>query len=109
MRQTVADLGAKAILAPTVSGSTPRLIASFRPSAPIIAVTPTPRVRNQLALLWGTQTLLAERRETMDAVIEDAIVVAERSDYVEKGDTVVLTAGIAGHAGATNLMMVRTV
>ena len=109
VKQTVKDLGAKAILAPTVSGSTPRLIASFRPSAPIIAVTPTPRVQNQLALLWGTQSLLAERRETMDAVIEDAIVVAERSDYVEKGDTVVLTAGIAGHAGATNLMMVRTI
>ena len=47
---TATETRAKAIIAPTVSGSTAKLMASFRPEVPLIAVTPSPMVQRQLAL-----------------------------------------------------------
>lgn len=108
--QTANELGAKAIIAPTVSGATARFIASFRPKVPVIAVTPSPMVQRQLCLHWGTYPLLTRRLSNTDEVVNDAINVAQASSMVTPGDSVVLTAGVVGSArSATNLMMVRTI
>ncbi len=108
--QTANELGAKAIIAPTVSGATARFIASFRPKVPVIAVTPSPMVQRQLCLHWGIYPLLTRRLSNTDEVVNDAISVAQAGGMVGAGDTVVLTAGMVGSArNATNLMMVRTI
>ena len=101
---------AKAIIAPTVSGATARLMAGFRPDAPLIAVTPSPMVQRQLALCWGTYPLLTKRLSNTDEVVTDAINLAYAKGYIGEGDTVVLTAGVVGNVrSATNLMMVRRI
>ena len=108
--QTANELNAKAIIAPTVSGSTARFIASFRPRVPVIAVTPSPMVQRQLCMYWGTYPMLTRRLSNTDDVVNDAINVAQSSRMVNPGDTVVLTAGVVGSVrSATNLMMVRTI
>jgi pyruvate kinase len=108
--QTADELNAKAIIAPTISGSTARFIASFRPKVPVIAVTPSPMVQRQLCMYWGTYPLLTRRLSNTDEVINDAIRVAQENGMVSPGDTVVLTAGVVGSVrSATNLMMVRTI
>jgi pyruvate kinase len=107
---TANELSAKAIIAPTVSGSTARFIASFRPHVPVIAVTPSPMVQRQLCLHWGVTALLTRRLSNTDEVVTDAINVAQRAKLLNPGDTVVLTAGVVGSVrSATNLMMVRMV
>jgi len=107
---TANDTKARAIIAPTVSGSTARLMSAFRPHVPLIAITPSPMVQRQLCLFWGTYPLLTRRLSNMDEVVTDAINVAQRHGYVSPGDTVVLTAGVVGNVrNATNLMMVRTI
>ncbi|MEX1019558.1 MAG: pyruvate kinase [Litorilinea sp.] len=108
--QTANQLGAKAIIAPTVSGATARFIASFRPKVPVVAVTPSPMVQRQLCMHWGTYPLVTRRLSNTDEVVNDAIKVAEDAGLVNPGDTVVLTAGVVGSVrSATNLMMVRSV
>lgn len=107
---TAHDINAAAIVAPTVSGNTAKLIAAFRPNVPVIAITPSPMVQRQLCLHWGIYSLLTRRFNSTDEVVVDAVRVAQKAGYVDEGDTVILTAGMVGSVrSATNLMMVRTI
>lgn len=107
---TANETKARAIIAPTISGATARLMASFRPDVPLIAVTPSPMVQRQLTLFWGTYPLLTRRLSNTDEVVMDAINVAQAKGFVGEGDTVVLTAGVVGNVrSATNLLMVRRI
>lgn len=107
---TANETRARAIIAPTISGATARLMSAFRPEVPLIAVTPSPMVQRQLALYWGTHPLLTKRLSNTDEVVTDAINVAQAKGYVGEGDTVVLTAGVVGNVrSATSLMMVRRI
>ncbi|MBV7329666.1 pyruvate kinase [Chloroflexi bacterium TSY] len=109
--QTAADINAAAIIAPTVTGNTAKLISAFRPGAPVIAITPNERAHRQLCLYWGTYPLVTkEIFNTTDEVIEDAMEIAQKHGYVQTGDMVVITGGMAGPVRrATNLMTVRTI
>jgi pyruvate kinase len=108
--QTAHDIKAAAIIAPTVSGNTAKLIAAFRPNVPVVAATPSPMVQRQLCLHWGVYALLTRRFNSTDEVVVDAVRMAQNAGYVHEGDTVILTAGMVGSVrSATNLMMVRTI
>ena len=109
-RETACDLGAAAIIAPTISGHTARVISKYRPHCPIIAVTPDPRVQRQLALYWGVRPLLSTRADTTDEIIAEAVRVAQEHGLVKQGDVVVITAGSAGSGpGTTDIMKVHIV
>jgi len=108
--ETAQDLGAAAIITPTVSGHTARMVAKYRPQAPIIAVTPNPMVQRQLSLYWGVYPLLAERTDNTDEMVANAVKAAQAHGFARQGDVVVITAGAAGSApGTTNLMKVHVV
>ncbi|MBO8127107.1 MAG: pyruvate kinase [Firmicutes bacterium] len=108
--QTAEDLAAKAIITSTESGTTARLVASYRPKAPIVAATPNPRVAKQLTLSWGVSPVLVPRTSDIDSMIEVTIRAAEEQGFVQKGDTVVMTAGLRpGIAGSTNLLKVHII
>jgi pyruvate kinase len=108
--RTAEEVQAKAIIAPTVSGTTARIMASFRPNVPVIAITPSPMVQRQLCMHWGTYPLLTKRLSNTDEVVNDAVSVALKSGMIAPGDTVVLTAGVVGAVrSSTNLMMVRSI
>ncbi len=108
--ETASDLGAAAIITPTLSGHTPRVISKYRPCCPIIAVTPSPVVQRQLVLYWGVRPLLSRRAESTDETIAGAVRAAQEHGLVKKGDTVVITAGAAGSGpGTTDVMKVQVV
>src|SRR5262249_27182459 len=52
--------GVAAIVTPTLSGRTARLIARHRPQARIVAPAPSEQVRRQMALYWGVQPVPME-------------------------------------------------
>jgi pyruvate kinase len=109
-RETACDLGAAAIITPTVSGHTARVISKYRPHCPIVAVTPSPRVQCQLVLYWGVRPLLSRRAESTDETIAGAVRAAQEHGLVKQGDVVVITAGAAGSgAGTTDIMKVQVV
>ena len=108
--ETAQNVGAAAIIAPTVRGATAKKLARFRPSVPIIAVTPNHLVYRQLALFWGVYPLMGQRMNTIDEMLEDAVRIALQAGFVEQGDVTVVTGGVVGGVpGATNLMTVRRI
>ncbi len=107
---TAMHLAVAAIIAPTVSGYTARLLSRFRPPCPIIAVTPDPLVQRRLTLYWGVRPLTAPRAADTDAMIAGAIRAAQERGFVREGDRVVITAGAAGSPpGTTDLMKVQEI
>jgi len=101
-------LRASAIITPTMSGSTARILSRFRSPSPIIAITPNPAVQHQLALFWGVHPLLSRRAPDTDTVIEEAVNTAAAAGLVHEGEAVVITAGTGGHmVGTTTLIKVH--
>ena len=109
-RSAADNLRAAAIITPTSSGYTARLMSHQRPWMPIIAVTPDAHVQSELGLYWGVIPLAAPRTENTDEMLAQAVRVAQARGLVQAGDTLVLTGGAAGSApGTTNLMRVLVV
>ncbi|MDR4509624.1 MAG: pyruvate kinase [Candidatus Brocadiaceae bacterium] len=103
------DVKAAAILTPTQSGSTARMISSNRPTQPIIALSPNPHVVRCLSLVWGVYPVLSDSYSSMEEMIEQAKGKALQSKLVRYGDIVVTTAGVPiGVAGNTNLIKVES-
>ncbi len=107
---TSINLGVKAVLAPTESGNTARMIAKYRPGVPIIAVTGSATTANTLTLVWGVCPVVCQRVTTTDEILELAVDESLKHGYVTHGDAVVITAGVpVGEAGTTNLMKVHII
>ena len=105
------NLGARWIVAHTMSGLTARLIAQQRPPTPILAVTPYVSTHNQLSLVWGVESiLLPVFQEDFLETVENTEEHLKENGYVEAGDTIVISAGIPmGSSGGTNVMKVHHV
>ena len=107
---TAMDLGATAILAPTESGYTAKVISRFRPACPIVAVCQSEKVRRQLAISWGVHSYLTGFVDSTDRLFSMSVEVARKEGAVKCGDTVVITAGVPiGKSGTTNLIKAQVV
>src|SRR3990172_2696161 len=104
------DLGAKAIVAFTQSGSTARLISQERPEAPIIALTPSAEVQRRLALCWGVSSRLIRKVETTDEMIEEVESTLLGAGSVRPNDVLVIISGAPMWVtGTTNLLKLHRV
>ena len=102
-------LGAGAILAPTESGTMPRLIARYRPAHGVIALCTSQRVYKKLCLIWGVQPVMIEPIDDTDRLLQVAERVALEQG-VGVGDVMVITAGTStGRSGGTDLIKVSAV
>ena len=103
-------LGLKALVSPTITGRTVRLLSAHRPNVPILALSPNPKVVRELTLLWGVDAELTEEPHEPLELIELCASEALRKKLVEPGDKIGITAGVpTKQAGATNLFKVHTV
>ncbi|TYR82174.1 pyruvate kinase [Priestia megaterium] len=107
---TALNLNASAILAPTESGYTAKIVSKYRPQSPIVAVAANDSVARRLSLVWGVTPVVGERVNTIDDMLDNAVNDAVKTGIVSHGDLVVITAGVpVGESGATNLMKVQVV
>lgn len=107
---TARQLTATAIITPTQSGATARSVSKHRPECNIIAVTPYESVARKLALNWGVYSILAEKVPTTDELIETCADKAAEEGYVNKGDLVIVAAGIpVNYIGSTNMLKVHII
>lgn len=88
------ELGAKAILTPTHTGYTPKMVSKYRPQSDIVAYARTAKSARQLCLYWGIQLVTGPLWDDAE-ITEASISSAKRDGYVEEGDTVVITSGIS--------------
>ncbi|WP_312098473.1 pyruvate kinase, partial [Niallia sp.] len=107
---TALNLEVKAVITPTGSGHTARMISKYRPEAPIVAVTYDARIQRQLALVWGVYPRLSQKSESTDEMLDVAVQEGVNSSIVTHGDLVVITAGLpVGEAGTTNIMKIHVI
>ena len=86
-------VGASALLCPTDSGRTARIVAAFRPRIPIIATSPKPQTLRRTCFYWGVEGIQANIQDGLAAICYDTLRMARRKGLVETDDLVVLTAG----------------
>ncbi|MGD7021434.1 pyruvate kinase [Rossellomorea vietnamensis] len=107
---TAINLSVNAIVAPTESGHTAKMISKYRPKAPIIAVTANDSVSRKLALAWGVYPQMGRRVSTTDEMLEMAVEESVNSGLITHGDRIIITAGVPiGESGTTNLMKIHVV
>ncbi|WP_344967207.1 pyruvate kinase [Streptosporangium fragile] len=105
-----AIVGAKALVAFTMSGETARRLARYRSPIPLLAFTSAPHVRNQLALTWGVETFEVPFVHHTDDMVRQVEASLLSNARLEKGDKVVIVAGSPpGTAGSTNALRVHTI
>ncbi|MFC7783001.1 MULTISPECIES: pyruvate kinase [unclassified Rossellomorea] len=107
---TALNLDVNAIVAPTESGHTARMISKYRPKAPIVAVTGTDSVSRRLALVWGVYPTVGRKVTTTDEMLDMAVEESVNSGMTKHGDRIIITAGVPiGESGTTNLMKIHVV
>jgi pyruvate kinase len=87
------DADITAILACTNSGNTARSVSRFRPTVPILGITPSPRTARQLSVAWGITPMLADRHGTTDEIVWFAVQAAAQRGVVKPGDLVAVLVG----------------
>lgn len=104
------DVGARAIVAFTQSGSTARLISKRRPATPIVAFTPDEKISRQLCLCWGTEPRLLTGAEDTDEMIREVESRLLNEGQVSVGENLVILSGAPVTARAeTNLLKLHRV
>ena len=103
------EVDAAAIVVPTSTGGAPRACAKYRPGRPLIALVHQAGIAEQLALEWGVYATPMEHQDSVDDLIDAALVGARDFAGLLPGARVIITAGRAGMAGGTNLIMVREI
>jgi pyruvate kinase len=102
-------VGAKAIVAPTQTGSTARRVSMYRPKHPIVAICTDSKVARVLKLYRGVIPIVSRKAKTVDWLFERADLAAEQLGLAKKGERIVVTSGTPGMKGTTNLIKVSVV
>ncbi len=101
-------VGAKYVVAFTQSGDSAKRMSRLRGPIPILAFTPVPAVRSQLALSWGVETFLTSDAEHTDEMVRQVDEQLLQIGRVREGDLVVIIAGAPpGIPGSTNALRIH--
>ena len=101
---------AKAIVTPTTSGATARLIASVRPDVPILAISPKVEAVRRMALYWGVTPMLTDPIATADELFGMSRRSVLKAGLGAEGDLFIITAGVPINIpGTTSLLQVMKV
>jgi pyruvate kinase len=102
-------VGARAIVVPTRTGTTARLVARHRPRAPILAFSADEAVRRRLALVWGVAAWALPSLEPVDAVLVALRDAVRATGAVRPGEPIVLIGGWPfGGGSVANFVHVTT-
>src|SRR4051794_38090334 len=106
----VYQLGLKALVCPTLTGKTARLISSHRPQVRVLALSPRIETVRRCAIYWGVQGQLGEEPDDTAALLDVCAEAAKSAGLCDPGGKIGITAGLpVGRAGGTNLFKVQIV
>jgi len=104
----VRQLRLDALVVPTLSGRSARLISAHRPDVPIFALSPGKETVRRCALMWGVQAAAAKRCETTEELISECAKRVLELGWAKRGQRVGITAGLpSGRPGTTSLFQVQ--
>ena len=109
-RQVAHTIGARAIAAYTMSGSTGLRVARERPEAPVLGITTEESTARRLAVAWGVHAVVTPVTHTMTETVARAVRIAQQEGFAVHDEEIVVVAGIPfGQAGTTNALRVARV
>ena len=104
------EVGAKAIVTPTESGSTARWVSRFRPKQPILALSRHLSTVRRLNLCWGVYPVLVSDWKDTDEMLERSKRMPKELGMTSEGEKIVIIAGVSiSIPGTTNLIKVEVV
>jgi pyruvate kinase len=92
--ETATAVNAKAIVTPTRSGNTARILSVFRPDEPILAVTTDKRSERIMQLYWGVNTYIRSLVDDSDSMILNTMNAVSETGAASISDKIVLIAGL---------------
>ncbi|HUH07762.1 MAG TPA: pyruvate kinase [Egibacteraceae bacterium] len=107
--QVAADVQAKALVVYSISGQSIQLVSKYRPTMPLVGLTPKETTRRRTALMWGVEAALVPMKEQASDLTESAERVLVDGNWAERGDTVVIVSGKPGTEAGTNQIVVHRI
>ena len=102
------ELNLDALVVPTLSGRSARLVSAHRPNVPIYALSPGRETVRRCGLMWGVRAASMRRHEVTEALIADAARRVVELGWCKPGQRVGVTAGLpSGKPGTTSLFQVQ--
>jgi pyruvate kinase len=106
--QAAHELGLDALVIPTLSGRSARLVSAHRPVVPIYALSPGRETVRRCGLMWGVKAEQMRRHEVTEQLIADAARRVVELGWCKPGQRVGITAGLpSGRPGTTSLFQVQ--
>jgi len=103
------ELALDALVIPTLSGRSARLVSAHRPQVPIYALSPGRETVRRCGLMWGVQASWIRRHEVTEELIVDAGETVVNLGWCKPGQRVGITAGLpSGSPGTTSLLQIQT-
>jgi pyruvate kinase len=103
-----AIVGARALVAFTMTGEIARRLARYRSPIPLLVFTSIPAARSQLALIWGVETFIVPMVDHTNEMVHQVEAALLDIGRCEKGDTLVIVSGSPlGSPGKTNSLRVH--
>ena len=91
--QAAEYMHAKALLCPTMTGRTARIMSSFRPDLPILAASPFAETIRLTSLYWGVTGIYVDEQESVTKTFHAGMQEGKRLGLLKRDDIVVTTAG----------------
>jgi pyruvate kinase len=102
-------LGLKALVVPTNTGRTARLVSAHRPDVPVLAVSPYIETVRRVSLLFGITAVQSDFGTELRSLLGHCAGEAAKHGIAAPGDLVAITAGLDGQELGTNLFEVHRV
>jgi pyruvate kinase len=102
-------LGLKALVVPTNTGRTARLVSAHRPDVPVLAVSPYIETVRRVSLLFGITAVQSDFGTELRGLLGHCAGLAAKYGIAEPGELVAITAGLDGQELGTNLFEVHRV
>lgn len=102
-------LNAKAIVALSRNGRTPKLISNYRPNCPVLGAVLNEKACRQLNLSWNVKPVLTEEKFSTDDLLKEGIRIAIEEGIASLGDTIILTCSAAIGDFITDLMKIHII
>jgi pyruvate kinase len=102
-------LGLKALVVPTNTGRTARLVSAHRPDVPVLAVSPYIETVRRVSLLFGVTAVQSDFGTELRSLLGHCAGVAAKQGIAAPGELVAITAGLDGQELGTNLFEVHRV
>jgi len=102
------ELELDALVIPTLSGRSARLVSAHRPTVPIYALSPGRETVRRCGLMWGVRAASIRRHGVTEELIRGVCQRVVELGWCQPGQRVGVTAGLpSGRPGSTSLFVVQ--